>query len=377
MSRLLRVAVLNDRYPTLFGTPRRSAHAISRRLFLPTHKISRRIESFTVMNTMNADLIHSFNRIPLLTGLPFVISFESHLPRYFGGEHTRLFALMRQRLAGPGCKRILAISEFARRIFLDTHKDSEEYAALEAKLQVTYPNVVLPDWSAEPSAADEPLRLLFVGAHFGRKGGAAAVRAAEIARQRNLPIEVHIVSSLTVGPSVWTDPLDPAFFEPYFQALRGGNVRFDQGLPNSEVVALMRKADFTILTTFSDTFGYSAIESMAVGTPVLATPQGALPEFVTDGENGHMVGLATGPLGEWIHIARNDKAGPAYADLYRGEIERIAEEIVDHVEPYCHDRARLAVLRQGARRTAEKQFDTDKIGPRLDQLYEECVRAQY
>lgn len=348
---------------------------MSRRTFLPTHKISGKIESFTVMNTMNADLIHSFNRIPVLTGLPFVISFESHLPRYFGGEDSRLFAMMRRRLASPQCRRIIAISEFAKRIFLDTHKGRPDYAALEAKLQVIYPNVVLPEWRAETSSPDRPLRLLFVGAHFGRKGGAAAVRAAQIARRRNLPVEVHIVSSLTVGPSVWTDPLDPAFFEPYIQGLEDENVRFDRGLPNPHVVSLMREADFTILTTFSDTFGFSAIESMAMGTPVLATPQNALPEFIVDGDNGHMVDLPLGRLGEWAHIGHGDRGGAAYADLYRGEIERIAEGIIDRVEPYCHDRAPLAHMRQRARGTAERMFDTNKIGPQLDRLYEECVSA--
>lgn len=55
---------------------------------------------------------------------------------------------------------------------------------------------------------------------------------------------------------------------------------FRRSASNAEVVETLGAADFSILTTLSDTFGYTAIESLAVGRPVVATPQGALPEFI-------------------------------------------------------------------------------------------------
>jgi glycosyltransferase involved in cell wall biosynthesis len=371
----LKIAVMRDRYPTRFNIPKHSRHRIEPTLFVPTHRISSRIEGMTLFWPTRSDLIHSVNRIPASAGRNFIISFESHLPRYYGGERTRFFAYMRRRLAAPECRRIVAMSQFARRIFEATHADAEEAAALAAKLEVVYPNVILPEPSLAPRR-DGPLELIFVGAHFGRKGGAAAARAAEIARRRGLPLRFHIISNLTVGGAVWSDPRDSAFFAPYLRLLDGDNVVFRRSAPNAEVVETLRAADFSILTTLSDTFGYTAIESLAVGTPVLATPQGALPEFIIDGHNGLITPLDVDAYGEWIHVGRADKDSRRFAALYRDAIETLAEAIIDAVLPFVDAPERLAAMRRAARVTAEERFDSRKASPILDQIYEESAAAR-
>jgi glycosyltransferase involved in cell wall biosynthesis len=371
----LKIAVMRDRYPTRFNIPKHSRHRIEPTLFVPTHRISSRIEGMTLFWPTRSDLIHSVNRIPASAGRNFIISFESHLPRYYGGERTRFFAYMRRRLAAPECRRIVAMSQFARRIFEATHADAEEAAALAAKLEVVYPNVILPEPSLAPRR-DGPLELIFVGAHFGRKGGAAAARAAEIARRRGLPLRFHIISNLTVGGAVWSDPRDSAFFAPYLRLLDGDNVVFRRSAPNAEVVETLRAADFSILTTLSDTFGYTAIESLAVGTPVLATPQGALPEFIIDGHNGLITPLDVDAYGEWIHVGRADKDSRRFAALYRDAIETLAEAIIDAVLPFVDAPEQLAAMRRAARVIAEERFDSRKASPILDQIYEESAAAR-
>ena len=44
------------------------------------------------------------------------------------------------------------------------------------------------------------------------------------------------------------------------------------------------------LVTFDEPFGFSVVEAMACGTPVIARPRGSMPEIVRDGENGFLVG---------------------------------------------------------------------------------------
>jgi glycosyltransferase involved in cell wall biosynthesis len=375
MKERLTIAVTRDRYPTRFNTPKHSRHRIEPTLFLPTHRISSRIEGMTLFWPSRCDLIHSVNRIPAFGGRNFVISFESHLPRYYGGERTRFFAHMRRRLAAPACRRIVAMSQFARRTFEATHAGAEEVAALSAKLEVVYPNILLPEPSLAPRR-NGPLELVFIGAHFGRKGGAATARAAEIARRRGLPLRFHIISSLAAGSEVWSDPRDPAFFAPYFRLLDGDNVVFRRSAPNAEVVEILRAADFSILTTLSDTFGYTAIESLAVGTPVVATPQGALPEFIADGCNGLIAPLEVDAYGEWIHVGRSDKDSRRFETLYRDAIESLAEAIVDAVLPFIDAPERLAAMRRAARATAEERFDSRRASPILDRIYEESAGAR-
>jgi glycosyltransferase involved in cell wall biosynthesis len=136
---------------------------------------------------------------------------------------------------------------------------------------------------------------------------------------------------------------------------------------------LLKEANFSILATLSDTFGFSAIESLSVGTPVIATSQGALPEFIADGINGLLIPLATDPFGEWIHVGRSDKESRRFAYIYREEIERLAAAVLEAVTPYCHARSKISAMRRSARQTAELHFDTDILSPQIDQIYDISV----
>jgi glycosyltransferase involved in cell wall biosynthesis len=376
-NRRLKIAIWRDRYQTNFNTPKASRHIIKPVWFLPTNKLSPRIEGLTLTLALpaSADLGHFHNRIPIVGSMPFLMSFESHLPRYFGGENTALFKFLRRRLAGPQCRRIVAMSQCAKRLFLQQHADAPEYEQLTSKLEVIYPNMIMPAYRCGPKASPLPLRLVFVGAGFGRKGGAVAVRAAEIARTRRLPMHFHIISSLEAGAGGWSDPQQEEFFAPYFRLIDAENVTFNRRLANVQVLEILRDSDFSILATFSDSFGFSAMESLAVGTPVIATPQGALPEFVRHRENGLMLPLDLDPAGVWVHIGRADKSSPAYANMFRGEIERMAQNMIEAISPYCDAPENLLPLRVNARRTAETLFDSTTRSPYLDDLYDRCLNS--
>ena len=371
MSRPLRVAVLRDRYQTKFNIPRVSRHQIIAKRFVPFNKISNKLEGLTFISPIGFDLGHFHNRIPINTRQPFVLSFESHLPRYFGGERTRLFSYLLGRLVHSHCRRIIAMSECAKRNFMNQHGGRPEFSTLADKLLVHYPNMVIPPRQEIRVPLQPPLRLIFVGAHFGRKGGAVAVRAAEIARAKRLPIYFTIISSLDVRS--WVDAVESSFYDPYFKLLNAENVEFHGPMSNRQVLERFRTNHFSILATLSDTFGFSAVESMSVGTPVIATPQGALPEFIFHGENGLMLGLEVDRLGVWVHAPRTDKGSDAYADVVRKEIERLAVELIEAVAPFCDRPQDMLPLRLRARETVEKKFDSVAAQAFLDDLYEQCL----
>jgi glycosyltransferase involved in cell wall biosynthesis len=153
---------------------------------------------------------------------------------------------------------------------------------------------------------------------------------------------VHIISSLITGGGVSSDPQDPAFFEPYLKLLNQPNVTFDCALPYSRVLEILADADLSVLATLSDTFGFSAAESLAVGTPVITTPQGALPEFIKDDQNGLILPLDTDPYGEWVHVGRRNTLHEYYPN--------------------------------SARRSAEVYFDARQTSSTPDNLYSDAVR---
>jgi glycosyltransferase involved in cell wall biosynthesis len=358
------------RYPWRFNSPRQSRHQIVNRRFAPFNYLSPKLEGVTVFPPHmpgQFDLVHAFNRIPIGT-LPFIIGFESHLPRGFGIEKSRFFSMMTGMLAGRRCRGIVAISEFARRNFLLQHAADPRLEALSAKLQVHYPSMEMPAYDPQAVPAATPLRLVFVGNHFARKGGCVSLRIAEMAHLAGLPIELDVVSSMEMGAMSWTDPTRPAYFERYTRLLTLPNVRHHGALANAEVLKLMKAAHFSMLPTFGDTFGYTAIESMANGTPVVGTAQGALPEFI-DGSNGILLDLPTGPNGEWIHLGRGDRGSSAFETAHAEAVEALAEEGFRHLQRFVTDAEGYLALRHAARDKAEAMFSAAHSDPFWDALY--------
>lgn len=60
-------------------------------------------------------------------------------------------------------------------------------------------------------------------------------------------------------------------------------------LPHSEIFTRMAEALFTIVPSRSEAFGLVNIESMSVGTPVIASAVGGIPEIIRDGVDGFLV----------------------------------------------------------------------------------------
>ena len=199
------------RYPWRFNSPRHSRHAITNQPFLPMNKIDERIEGFTIFppTLRRYDLVHAFNRIPV-GRTPYLIGFESHLPRAFSLESTAYFRTLTKSLAGKRCRGIVAISRFSERIFRKMHAESAMAEELYEKLEMRYPNIEIPAVEDQAPDLNGPLQLVFVGHHFARKGGCVAVRLAELAQEAGVdmdgefPVVVPYFMREIVEPTVRT-----------------------------------------------------------------------------------------------------------------------------------------------------------------------------
>jgi len=69
----------------------------------------------------------------------------------------------------------------------------------------------------------------------------------------------------------------------------GDRVRFLGGGSRDDVLELFRAADASLLSSSWENFPHTVVEALAVGTPVIATAVGGVPEIVRDGENGLLV----------------------------------------------------------------------------------------
>jgi glycogen(starch) synthase len=135
------------------------------------------------------------------------------------------------------------------------------------------------------------------------------------------------------------DGPERAALERAADALRiADRVRFLGVGPREDVLRLFRAVDVVLLTSAWENLPHTLLEALAVGTPVVATAVGGIPEILRDGENGMLVPARdAGALAAAIErIARDDAfraalvaaASPSVAGLSEARIlSRIVEEI--------------------------------------------------
>jgi glycosyltransferase involved in cell wall biosynthesis len=107
--------------------------------------------------------------------------------------------------------------------------------------------------------------------------------AGRLTAQKNLDLALAAIGDLRLviagdGPERAT-----------LEAKAGRNVEFAGALPRAQVLGLLRSVDASILTSAWENFPHGVVESLAMGTPVIATRTGGVAEIVQDGENGLLV----------------------------------------------------------------------------------------
>lgn len=360
-------------YPSQFNTPRKPRRVrIVTRKWLPLHKIWTPLEVALVTPTFDVDLIASFNRIPL-GSRPFVITFESHLPRLFNHEDSVAFRFFSRQLADPRCRAIIPISGFARRMFLKQHRGGPVFDALEAKLtNPIHPNIMVPETRPRPDRRREKtLRCVFVGGHFIRKGGLSVLHAAREAHRLGWPIEFHIVSAMTMGAKngVWTDPVDPTFANDLLSALDLPQVHHHGQMANADLLDLLSTADVNLLPTLSDTYGYSVIESFAMGVPAIGTSCCALPEVIDHERTGYLVDLPVDDMGVWAPLWAHDHNGPEYRRTLGRTVEDVGMQVLSRLETLMRNRELLETMSENAFRKAQESFASSRRDRELETFY--------
>ncbi len=147
----------------------------------------------------------------------------------------------------------------------------EEYGVKVNQIEVLPPGVDIEVWRPKPAARSSsgPLKILFVGGDFHRKGGNTLLTAFQALPRSSA--ELHLVTR-TPAPS-------------------GEGIRSYHGLqPNQlELIEVFQQCDVFVLPTEAEAFGIAAIEASAVGLPVIATHVGGLIDVVVEGETGYLI----------------------------------------------------------------------------------------
>ena len=125
---------------------------------------------------------------------------------------------------------------------------------------------------------------------FGMTGITLAF-AGRLTVQKDLPLAFDAIGRVPdVSLVVLGDGPERASLEQYAAAHDvADRVRFLGGGTRDDVLRLFRAADGSLLSSAWENFPHTVVEALAVGTPVIATTVGGVPEIVRDGENGLLV----------------------------------------------------------------------------------------
>jgi D-inositol-3-phosphate glycosyltransferase len=123
-------------------------------------------------------------------------------------------------------------------------------------------------------------------------------------------------------------------------------VRFLGARPQEEMPMIYSAADVTVMPSYHESFGLAAVESLACGTPVVATRAGGLITIVRHGETGFLVPRCPGFFAERL------------------------DELLCNTD--------LRIQMQAAARDSVLQFSWKKIADQVYRTYERLVdRIEY
>jgi glycosyltransferase involved in cell wall biosynthesis len=134
------------------------------------------------------------------------------------------------------------------------------------------------DFSLYPCKPHRGNYLLFLGRMSPDKG---AHRAIAVAMETGLPLKLA---------GKLQDPKEKDYFREYVEPHLVNGIEYLGEVSHGEKVELLQDARATLFPIeWEEPFGLVMVESMACGTPVIATRWGAVPEVIEDGRSGIVV----------------------------------------------------------------------------------------
>lgn len=221
-------------------------------------------------------------------------------------------SLAMERRALNGAALVVAWSEWSGRTI--------GRSAPRAKTVVIHPGLDLQLY--RPAAARDPRarpRVLFVGGRFAEKGGYDLIAA--------------------LGPMLGRE-VDLELITPERVPERDGVTRLALS-PGPDLAERFRQADLVALPTYGDAVPWVVLEALASGTPVVASPVGAIPELLDDGRLGGLVpvGDRAALRGTVIQLLEDDRRRVELGQAGRQKAERAydarrqSELLFEHLAP--------------------------------------------
>lgn len=305
------------------------------------------IELFRRLRASDADVYHLHSPWTLSSleavfalpkDVPVVVTVHGFQP------FTSLFARLVSRAYRPfaqrvfdRCDAIIVLGETeAARLHREFDVPAEKVAVIPNGIDLDEINVdpdVVDSFRAEYDLDPTKPTVLFVGRLVPEKNPELLVETLAG------PLADLDCQALIVGAG------DEAYAE-RLHAMADDRIRFASGLPREELLAAYQVSDLFVLLSVSEGLPTVVLEAMHAELPVVTTPVGALPDFVTE-EHGAIVPVDATP-----------------------------DELAAVLAPFLTDAdTRLAVGARN-RELVYERFDWDRIAADIEALYTELLAAR-
>jgi D-inositol-3-phosphate glycosyltransferase len=323
------------------------------------------VQRYRLLTGRRYDLIHAHYWLSMRTGQQFQERWQAPLVAQF---HT--LAQLKNRVARDDAEREhqvrydierAAIAQADRVVAVsatDRRQMETLYGACPRKIELVPGGVDLTRFRpgsrlaarAELGLPADAAILLFVGRIQRLKGIEVLIRAAaELQEQRRLNRELLVLivgGRPGEGPKRSPEQREIARLQSLAAGLGlAGLVRFVGAVQQDRLPSYYRAAEVTVMPSSYESFGLVAVESLASGTPVVASQVGGLRSIVENGKDGYLI--------PWRH-----------PHLFAEKLEQILSDPILA--------ARLSA--QGVR--SAQRFSWGSAARRLIRLYEQLLAAE-
>ena len=211
---------------------------------------------------------------------------------------------------GFSSERIVPVYEkYDRRGYYVAISDADRSDKLEYVATIHH-GIDMTEFEVAPEAGEY---LLFFGRVHPDKGTAEAI---EVAQRAGLPLLIAGIVQ------------DHEYFERFVQpALDGEQVTYLGPVDRGARSALLGGARALLhLINFDEPFGFSVVEAMACGTPVIARARGSMSELIGDGKNGFLVDSLDEAVAAVHESANLDRRGVRASVEERFSVERMVDD---------------------------------------------------
>tara|TARA_Y100000034_G_C6888615_1_gene408389 strand:+ start:638 stop:1738 length:1101 start_codon:yes stop_codon:yes gene_type:complete len=283
------------------------------------------------------DLIHCAHCLSKNKDKPWVADFEGIWQFYVGNKNYSLKEKIKKILLSKECKKIIAWTINIKESIL------KEFPEIKNKIEVVYPAIPMPKIKRKKH---NNINLLFVARYFHGKGGLHALEAIDQLTKKYKNVQGIFISEI------------PEYILKKYS--KNPKIKFYELMSQENLFKkIFTMSDIFVYPGYRDSFGFSILESMSFGIPIVTVNGFSRKELIENDKTGFVLDFNR-------IISRTEM---------RRHSEEIVKKIVDKTEILIKDKKlREKMSKNCIELIKNGKFSIKERNKKLGKIYEEALK---